>query len=179
MKFIEQSLPGVILIEPDVFEDNRGFFMETYHIAKYGDGGIAHPFVQDNHSRSQKGTLRGLHYQLHHPQAKLVYVVAGEIFDVAADIRRGSPTFGSWTGTILSEKDRRQLFIPSGFAHGFYTLSEEADVLYWVTAVYAPESERGILWNDPDLDIPWPSRQVLLSPRDSRHPLLRDATLFT
>ncbi len=130
MKFIEQSLPGVILIEPDVFEDNRGFFKETYHIAKYGDGGIEHLFVQDNHSHSQKGTLRGLHYQLRHPQAKVVYVVAGEVLDVAVDIRRGSPTFGQWTGTFLSEKNRHQLFIPEGFAHGFCVLSETADVIY-------------------------------------------------
>jgi len=174
MKFIEQSLPGVILIEPDVFEDNRGFFKETYHIAKYGDGGIEHLFVQDNHSHSQKGTLRGLHYQLRHPQAKLVYVVAGEVLDVAVDIRPGSPTFGQWTGTILSEKNRHQLFIPEGFAHGFCVLSETADVIYKCTDLYTPGDDYGVIWSDPAIDIVWPIENPMLSEKDGRNPKLSE-----
>ena len=174
MKFVEKSLTGVILIELDVFEDNRGFFMETYHITKYGDGGIAHTFVQDNHSHSRKGTLRGLHYQLRRPQAKLVYVAAGEVFDVAVDIRQGSPTFGQWTGTILSGKEGRQLFIPSGFAHGFCVLSETADVIYKCTDLYAPGDDYGVIWSDPTIDIVWPIENPVLSEKDGRNPKLSE-----
>lgn len=174
MKLTEKSLPGVILIEPDVFEDNRGFFMETYNINKYEQEGINHSFVQDNHSHSQKGTLRGLHYQLRHPQAKLVFVVAGEVFDVAADIRHGSPTFGRWTGTLLSEKNKLQLFIPAGFAHGFCVLSETADVIYKCTDIYTPGDDHGVIWSDPTIDIIWPIENPILSKKDIENPKLAE-----
>ncbi len=174
MKCMAQSLPGVILIKPDLFEDNRGFFLETYHLAKYKEKGIDHPFVQDNHSRSHKGALRGLHYQLRRPQAKLVYVVAGEVLDVAVDIRRGSPTFGHWTGTILSENNRRQLFIPEGFAHGFCVLSDRADVIYKCTDLYTAGDDYGIVWSDPTIDVTWPIENPVLSEKDRRNPELRE-----
>lgn len=173
-KFSEKSLPGVLLIEPMVFEDARGFFMETYHLGKYADAGVKKPFVQDNHSHSQRFTLRGLHYQLDHPQAKLVFVISGEILDIAVDIRRGSPTFGRWTGTLLSDKNRRQLFVPEGFAHGFCVLSETADVMYKCTDLYAPGDEYGIFWADPAIDIVWPIENPILSEKDAANPLLND-----
>ena len=174
MKFTEQSLPGVIVIEPEAFEDNRGFFMETYHISKYGKEGIDKPFLQDNHSHSKKGALRGLHYQLRNPQAKLVYVVTGEVFDVAVDIRWGAPTFGQWTGTLLSEKNRHQLFIPAGFAHGFCVLSETADVIYKCTAIYTPGDDHGVIWSDPTIDIKWPIKNPILSKKDMENPKLTE-----
>lgn len=174
LKFTEKSLPGVLLIEPMVFEDDRGFFMETYHMGKYGEAGLDQAFVQDNHSQSRRFTLRGLHYQLKHPQAKLVYVIAGEILDIAVDIRRGSPTFGRWTGTLLSDKNKRQLFIPGGFAHGFCVLSEIADVIYKCTDLYTPGDEYGILWSDPTIDIVWPIENPGLSEKDAKNPLLND-----
>ena len=174
LKFTEKSLPGVLLIEPMVFEDDRGFFMETYHSGKYGEAGIDQAFVQDNHSHSRRFTLRGLHYQLNHPQAKLVYVITGEILDIAVDIRRGSPTFGRWTGTLLSAKNRRQLFIPAGFAHGFCVLSETADVIYKCTDLYAPGDEYGILWSDPTIDVVWPIENPFLSEKDKKNPRLED-----
>jgi dTDP-4-dehydrorhamnose 3,5-epimerase len=174
LKFTEKSLPGVLLIEPMVFEDDRGFFMETYHGRKYGEAGIDQAFVQDNHSHSRRFTLRGLHYQLNHPQAKLVYVITGEILDIAVDIRRGSPTFGRWTGTLLSAKNRRQLFIPAGFAHGFCVLSETADVIYKCTDLYAPGDEYGILWSDPTIDVVWPIENPFLSEKDKKNPRLED-----
>ena len=174
LKFTEKSLPGVLLIEPMVFEDDRGFFMETYHRGKYGEAGIDQAFVQDNHSHSRRFTLRGLHYQLNHPQAKLVYVITGEILDIAVDIRRGSPTFGRWTGTLLSAKNRRQLFIPAGFAHGFCVLSETADVIYKCTDLYAPGDEYGILWSDPTIDVVWPIENPFLSEKDKKNPRLED-----
>lgn len=174
LKFTEKSLPGVLLIEPMVFEDDRGFFMETYHGGKYGEAGMDQDFVQDNHSHSRRFTLRGLHYQLQHPQAKLVYVITGEILDIAVDIRRGSPTFGRWTGTLLSEKNRHQLFVPAGFAHGFCVLSETADVIYKCTDLYTPGDEFGILWSDPTIDVVWPIENPTLSEKDAENPKLKD-----
>jgi dTDP-4-dehydrorhamnose 3,5-epimerase len=170
------ELPEVIVIEPDVFQDNRGFFLETYHADKYRAAGIEGTFVQDNHSRSAAGTIRGLHLQVGRGQAKLVRVVAGEIYDVAVDVRRGSPTFGRWAGVTLSASDFRQYFIPCGFAHGFAVLSAHAEVEYKCTEVYDPEAEIGIAWNDPQLAIPWPVDRPLLSERDLRHPTLVQST---
>ena len=174
LRFINTALPGVTLIETDVFSDARGYFMETHHQGKYAAGGMVKPFVQDNRSHSVRNVLRGLHYQLHHPQAKLVYVVTGEIFDVAVDIRVGSPTFGRWEGLYLSAENGRQLFVPEGFAHGFCVLSETADVLYKCTDFYQPGDELGVAWNDPGIGIKWPVSGPLLSPKDSRYPNLRD-----
>jgi dTDP-4-dehydrorhamnose 3,5-epimerase len=174
IKVTKQSLPGVLLIEPQVFDDDRGFFLETYHRKKYAEWGIEGVFVQDNHSNSRKGTLRGLHYQLQHPQAKLIYVVSGEIFDVAVDIRRGSPTFGQWTGTILSGENKYQLYVPEGFAHGFCVLSETVHVMYKCTDLYAPGDEYGILWSDPTINIVWPIENPILSKKDSQNPKVRE-----
>jgi dTDP-4-dehydrorhamnose 3,5-epimerase len=173
--FTPLEIPDVILVEPDVFGDARGYFMETFHAEKYRAGGIDRAFAQDNLSFSRRGALRGLHYQLRKPQAKLVYVAQGEVFDVAVDIRRGSPTFGKWCGRLLSAENRRQMFIPEGFAHGFCVTSESALFLYKCSALYDPSDERGIAWNDPDIGIPWPAAEPLLSERDRRMPLLRDA----
>ena len=172
MKVIETSLEGVLILEPEVFEDRRGYFMETYRQGRYKDLGISAVFVQDNLSCSVRGTLRGLHYQLPRAQAKLVQVIQGEIFDVAVDIRRGSPCFGQWTGTHLSEKNRRQLFIPEGFAHGFCVLSEKALFTYKCSDVYAPDCDGGILWCDPSLGILWPVKEPVLSDKDTKYPLL-------
>jgi dTDP-4-dehydrorhamnose 3,5-epimerase len=166
MQCIPQSIPDVKLIVPDVFGDARGFFQETFHAERYHQAGLDVPFVQDNWSRSVGGTLRGLHYQLRRPQAKLVWVVRGEIFDVAVDIRRGSPTFGRSVTAVLSEHNHHQFFVPAGFAHGFCVLSPEVDFFYKCSEVYAPEDERGILWSDPALAISWPVRTPLLSKRD-------------
>lgn len=166
---IKMSLPGVLVIDPDMFKDNRGFFMETYHQVKYTEWGIDCVFVQDNFSHSRRGTLRGLHYQLHHPQAKLIYVINGEIFDIAVDIRRGSPTFGRWAGTYLSGENNRQIFIPEGFAHGFCVLSETADVIYKCTDFYAPDDEYGVLWSDSFIGIGWPVKRPILSKKDSQY----------
>jgi len=174
LKCTEKSIPGVLLIEPMAFEDDRGFFLETYHEKKYPEAGIDKPFVQDNHSHSCRGTLRGLHYQLKHPQGKLVYVIRGEIFDVAVDIRRGSTTFGQWTGTILSEKNKHQLFIPEGFAHGLCVISETADVVYKCTDLYTTGDEYGILWSDPVIGIDWPVENPVLSEKDAESPRLMD-----
>jgi len=174
MKFIETSLPDVFLLEPDVFKDDRGFFMETYHQRRYAEGGIDRVFVQDNHSHSKQGTLRGLHYQLKHAQGKLVYVITGEIFDVVADIRQGSPTFGQWAGARLSAENKRQIFVPEGFAHGFCVLSGIADVIYKCTDFYVPEDEYGILWSDPDIGIDWPIDNPVLSTKDSQNPRLAE-----
>ena len=169
----ETAIPGVLLIEPRVFKDDRGFFLETFHAQKYAQRGIKKTFVQDNHSQSIKGALRGLHYQLNQPQGKMVYAVSGEIFDVAVDIRRGSPTFGKWVGVILSAQNKKQVYIPEGFAHGFYVLSETADVTYKCTDFYAHGDEYGLLWSDPAIGIEWPFRgEPLLSEKDSQHPSL-------
>lgn len=175
MKFTRLEIPDVILVEPDIFGDARGFFTETFHAAKYAAGGIDRAFVQDNFSFSRRGILRGLHYQLTKPQAKLVYVVHGEVFDVAVDIRRGSPTFGQWCGRVLSAENHHQMFVPEGFAHGFCVTSETASFLYKCSALYDPADERGIAWNDPEIGIPWPIAEPLLSARDQRLPRLRDA----
>jgi dTDP-4-dehydrorhamnose 3,5-epimerase len=169
----ELSLPGVLLVEPLRFEDNRGFFMETWHRGKYEQAGIDKPFVQDNRSHSKKGVLRGLHYQLAHPQGKLVFAVTGRIFDVAVDIRPGSPSFGRWTGVELSMENRRQIYVPEGFAHGFVVLSNFADVIYKCTDFYAPGDEYGILWSDPDIGIDWPVTAPILSDKDRQAPSLR------
>ena len=174
LKFLETALSGVLLVEPDLFKDERGFFMETYHQKKYAEAGIDCRFVQDNHSHSRQGTLRGLHYQLKHSQGKLIYVIGGEIFDVAVDIRHGSPTFGKWIGVHLSEENRRQIFVPKGFAHGFCTISETADVIYKCTDFYAPGDEFGIYWADPDIGIEWPDIKPILSNKDSRNPRLSE-----
>jgi dTDP-4-dehydrorhamnose 3,5-epimerase len=172
VRFLPTELPGVILVEPDVHRDPRGFFLETYHAVKYRAGGIELPFVQDNHSRSVANTLRGLHVQSRRPQGKLVRALNGEIFDVAVDVRRGSPTFGRWVGTTLSAGSFRQLYVPPGFAHGFCVTSEAADVAYKCTEPYDPEDEFTIAWNDPDLAIRWPVREPVLSPRDGAAPRL-------
>lgn len=174
VKFVKTSLPGVLVIEPDVFEDDRGFFMETFHQRKYAEGGLDRVFVQDNHSHSRRGTLRGLHYQLHRPQAKLAYVITGEILDVAVDIRRGSPTFGKWVGTVLSAENKRQIFMPEGFAHGFYVQSETADVIYKCTDLYDPGSEYGVFWADPTIGISWPIERPSLSKKDRQNPKLNE-----
>ena len=174
LKFVNKPLPGVLLIEPMVFSDERGFFMETFHAEKYAQAGVPGPFVQDNHSHSRRGTLRGLHYQLKNPQGKLVYVIKGEILDVAVDIRKGSPHFRRWTGNLLSEQNKRQLYIPEGFAHGFCVLSETADVIYKCTDFYAPGDEYGILWADESIDIVWPMENPILSEKDKKNPKLAD-----
>jgi dTDP-4-dehydrorhamnose 3,5-epimerase len=181
MKIIPTELPDVLLIEPQVFSDARGFFMETYHARKLAEQGFIAEFVQDNHSRSQQGTLRGLHYQVRHAQGKLVRVVNGEVFDVAVDLRRHSPTFGHWAGAILSADNRQQLWIPPGFAHGFYALSEVVDLIYKVTDYYAPEWDRTLLWNDPQLNIAWPlvdNQPPVLSAKDAQGKLLAQADVF-
>ena len=175
MNVIPTDHPEVLIIEPDVFPDARGFFMESFHAAKYRAQGLPESFVQDNHSRSSRGVLRGLHYQLEHPQGKLVRVVTGEVYDVAVDIRRGSPFFGQWVGALLSEENQRQMYVPPGFAHGFCTLSEQADFLYKCTDYYAPGDEYGIAWDDPAIGIEWPAMEYALSDKDLRNPLLSEA----
>jgi dTDP-4-dehydrorhamnose 3,5-epimerase len=167
-------LPGVLLVEPDVFRDDRGFFMETFHQRKYVERGIDRVFVQDNHSHSRRDILRGLHYQLKKAQAKLVYVIKGKIFDAVVDIRKGSPFFGQSVGTVLSDENKRQIFVPEGFAHGFCVLSETADVMYKCTDFYAPEDEYGIFWADPVIHIDWPVKNPILSKKDSQNPNLMD-----
>ncbi len=172
MKVVPTDLPGVLLVEPDVFCDARGFFLETYHREKYAAAGIHASFVQDNHSHSTRGTLRGLHAQCRRPQGKLVRAVRGRMFDVAVDIRVGSPCFGRWTGAMLSGDNFRQLYIPPGFAHGFCVLSEEVDVEYKCTEVYAPEDEITIAWDDPAIGIAWPVAVPVLSEKDRSAPQL-------
>lgn len=168
MKRIETAIPGVCILEPKVWADSRGFFLETYHTQALARLGIACQFVQDNHSRSEGPVLRGLHYQLNASQAKLIRVVLGEIYDVAVDVRRGSPTFGRWIAARLSAENKRILFVPEGFAHGFFVCSAAAEVLYKASEFYAPSEERGIIWNDPDLKIEWPlsGKAPLLSAKD-------------
>ena len=170
----ETSIPGVLIIEPQVFHDDRGFFLETFHSNKYVEGGIDRAFVQDNHSHSQFGTLRGLHYQLGHAQGKLIYVVRGEIFDVAVDIRKGSPFFGKWVGVTLSAENKHLLYVPEGFAHGFCVVSETADVIYKCTDVYSPKDEGGVFWADPEVGINWPVETPILSEKDSRYSKLSE-----
>jgi dTDP-4-dehydrorhamnose 3,5-epimerase len=168
------SIPDVKLIKPRVFPDARGFFLQTYHERQYREAGIDVRFVQDNWSHSSKGVLRGLHYQLKNPQAKLVSVLRGEVFDVAVDIRRGSPTFGKWVGAILSAENKHQLYVPTGFAHGFCVLSEEVDFFYKCSDFYTPGDEYGICWNDPDLGIQWPLNEVQVSEKDKAALFLKD-----
>jgi dTDP-4-dehydrorhamnose 3,5-epimerase len=166
---LETSLPGVWELRPNVFRDARGFFMETYNQRKFAELGISEPFVQDNHSCSAKGILRGLHYQLHHPQAKLCRVVEGEAFDVAVDIRVGSPTFAKWTSVVLSSKAQNQIYIPAGFAHGFLALTETVQFLYKCSEFFDPGDEHGILWSDPALAISWNVSDPLISEKDRRY----------
>lgn len=169
LKFTPTEIEGVTLIEPHVFRDARGYFLETYHAGKYSAGGLTTPFVQDNHSCSVRDTLRGLHMQLRKPQGKLVRVIEGEIWDVAVDVRVGSASFGQWTAMLLSANNARQLYVPPGCAHGFCVLSERAQVEYKCTALYDPADEVGIAYNDPDLAIPWPIDTPVLSERDKRN----------
>lgn len=174
MKITQTRIPEVLIIEPDVFGDSRGFFMETWHARKYAELGLDVDFVQDNHSRSSKGVLRGLHYQLEQPQGKLVRAISGSVFDVAVDIRKGSPTFGQWVGVELTGDNHKQFYVPPGFAHGFCVLSESADFLYKCTDFYAPEYEHGILWSDPDIGIDWPASDFTISDKDAQNKLLRN-----
>lgn len=181
MRVVKTVLDGVYVIEPTVYEDERGFFFESYNEREFKKLGITDKFVQDNHSKSRRGVLRGLHYQICHPQAKLVRVVVGEVFDVAVDLRKNSPTFGKWVGVILSADNKKQVYIPVGFAHGFLTLSEWAEVLYKTTDFYFPKYDRSIRWDDPDIAIEWPlekNEKPLLSAKDAGAPFLRDAELF-
>ena len=178
MNVIETSIPGVLILEPKVYEDSRGFFYESYSLYTFAKLGLTPLFVQDNVSRSVKGVVRGLHYQLNpYAQGKLVRVSVGEVFDVAVDIRKGSPTFGKWVGDVLSAENKRSLWIPPGFAHGFCVLSEEAEFSYKVTNIYAPKHERSILWNDPEIGIEWPKLdcEFILSEKDMRAVRLSEA----
>lgn len=181
MKATPLAIPDVLLIEPKVFGDERGFFFESFNQRSFEESaGRTIPFVQDNHSKSARGVLRGLHYQIQHPQGKLVRVTSGEVFDVAVDIRRSSATFGHWVGVVLSGENKQQLWIPAGFAHGFVTLSETAEFLYKTSDYWYPEHERCISWNDPEIGIEWPIDYApTLSAKDSQGVLLRQAEVFT
>ena len=174
MKMIKTTLPGVLIFEPKVLPDGRGYFLETWSLKRYEDAGIKESFVQDNVSFSQKGILRGLHFQCPQSQGKLVQVLSGQVFDVAVDIRAGSPAFGQWVSTILSEANHRQMYAPVGFAHGFCVLSETATFLYKCTDYYNSSTEAGIIWNDPEIGIDWPVKEPVLSDKDSRYPCLKD-----
>lgn len=178
----KEGIPEVLVIEPVVHRDERGFFLESWHEERLAAQGFGQRFVQDNHSRSVRGTLRGLHYQVQQPQGKLVRVVYGEVYDVAVDLRRSSPTFGQWVHEGLTADNHKQLWIPPGFAHGFYVVSERADLLYKCTSYHAPAHDRTIRWDDPDLNIRWPllgGRPPILSPKDAAAPRLRDAPTFS
>jgi dTDP-4-dehydrorhamnose 3,5-epimerase len=175
------AIPEVLLVQPVVHGDQRGFFVETWHEARYRAAAICGPFVQDNHSRSVRHTLRGLHYQVRQPQGKLVRAATGAVFDVAVDLRRSSPTFGRWVGAVLSDENQHQLWVPPGFAHGFYVLSDRADVIYKCTALYAAELDRALRWDDPELGIEWPLTDAappLLSAKDAAASRLRDAEVY-
>jgi dTDP-4-dehydrorhamnose 3,5-epimerase len=172
MRVLPTDLPGVVLVDPVVHRDSRGFFLETYNERRYREAGITATFVQDNHSRSARGTMRGLHFQVRRMQGKLVRAVAGEMFDVAVDVRRGSPTFGRWVGVNLSAENFRQIYIPPGFAHGFCVLSEVGEVEYKCTEIYEPADELAIAWNDPQIGIRWPTTEPLLSAKDKAAPRL-------
>lgn len=174
MKVTQTRLPGVLVIEPRVFEDDRGFFYEGFNAARFAEAGIHAQFVQTNVSRSTRGVLRGLHYQWPHPQGKLVSVLDGEVYDVAVDIRRGSPTFGRWEAVMLSAHNRRHLWIPEGFAHGFCVVSEAATFTYQCTALYDPAADASIRWNDEAIAVDWPAGAPVLSPKDTRSPFLAD-----
>lgn len=175
--FTETKIKGVYIIEPKVFGDNRGYFMETYNKEHFAEAGLTMNFVQDNESSSSKGVLRGLHFQTKHTQGKLVRVTKGEVFDVAVDLRKGSPTYGQWEGVVLSAENKKQFYIPEGFAHGFLVLSDHAIFNYKCTDFYCPEGEGGVLWNDPDIGIEWPLEgidNIILSEKDKIHPTLKD-----
>ena len=174
MKVVETALPGVLIIEPKAFGDHRGFFLETFQVERYREAGITLPFVQDNHSRSQRGVLRGLHFQKTRPQGKLVSVSRGAVYDVAVDIDPASATYGQFVGVELNDDNHRQMWIPPGYAHGFCVLSEVADFQYKCTDFYFPADEGGLLWNDPDVGIPWPITEPQLSAKDANNPRLRD-----
>ena len=174
LRFVETAIPGVVLVEPQVFRDGRGFFLETFQAEKYRAGGIDAVFVQDNHSHSKRGTLRGLHAQSPNPQGKLLRVIAGEIFDVVVEARRGSPVFGHYVTAVLSAENFRQIYVPPGLLHGFVVTSDEAQVEYKCTTYYRPDCEFSVAWNDPDLAIPWPIDAPLLSAKDATAPRLRD-----
>ena len=175
MRLVETTLPDVLVVEPDVFGDARGFFLETWNRERYLAAGFPDvDFVQDNHSRSQKGVLRGLHFQRQRPQGKLVQVLRGAVFDVAVDIRKGSPTFGRWTGAELTDENHRQLWVPPGFAHGFCVLSEVCDFVYKCTDFYRPSDEGGVIWNDPDIGVAWPLASPSLSAKDAAWPRLSE-----
>lgn len=181
MQVLQTSIPDVKLIEPQIFGDERGFFMESWNREVFGKHGLPTDFVQDNHSRSRQGILRGLHYQIRNPQGKLVRVVQGEVFDVAVDLRRNSATFGRWVGVVLSEENHRQLWVPPGFAHGFYVLSAQADFLYKCTAPYTPDAERTLRWDDPQVGVDWPlveGRSPLLSKKDQAGVAFDDAEVY-
>jgi dTDP-4-dehydrorhamnose 3,5-epimerase len=175
-EFRNVEIPGPLLIQPQVFGDNRGFFLEMYKHSDYAQAGIREHLVQDNYSRSERGVLRGLHYQkAPYAQGKLVTCLRGAIYDVAVDIRKSSPSFGKWVGIELSEENKFLFYVPQGFAHGFQVLSESADVLYKCTSEYSPANDRGIIWNDPDIAVPWPLKDPLLSTKDRIHPRLQDS----
>ncbi|MDR3575295.1 MAG: dTDP-4-dehydrorhamnose 3,5-epimerase [Anaerolineaceae bacterium] len=181
MKFTPSTLPDLVLIEPNCYEDERGFFMETFQARLFTQAGLPTNFVQDNHSNSVKGTLRGLHYQVANVQGKLIRVVSGEIFDIVVDLRRSAPTFGKWVSTVLTAQNHIQLWVPPGFAHGFYTLSKQADITYKTTDYYNPQAERTIRWNDPILAITWPlisGQPLLISAKDAGGALFQDAEVF-
>jgi dTDP-4-dehydrorhamnose 3,5-epimerase len=181
MQFINTKLSDVVLIQPKIFEDGRGFFLESYQKERFAIAGIHADFLQDNHSASTRGVLRGLHYQIRQPQGKLVRVVVGEVFDVAVDLRRHSATFGHWVGATLSAEKKNQLWVPPGFAHGFYVTSEKAEILYKATDYYAPQWERSLLWNDPALGIDWPvinGESPILSEKDMKGALLSEAETY-
>lgn len=181
MNIVPTAIPDVLLVEPTIHNDERGFFVETWHAERYAKAGMAAPFVQDNQSRSRRGTLRGLHYQLRRPQGKLVRALAGEVYDVAVDLRRSSATFCRWIGVLLSDVNQRQLWVPPGFAHGFYVLSERADVAYKCTEYYVREDDRSLRWDDADLGIAWPLLEGAtpqLSARDAAAPSIRDAPVY-
>ena len=177
--FHKTDIEGVYIIEPKVFGDERGYFMETYNEKDFKEAGLDYCFVQDNQSKSHKGVLRGLHYQRNHPQAKLVRVIQGEVFDVAVDLRKNSPTYGKWVGVVLSSENKKMFMIPRGFAHGFVVLSETAEFVYKCDDIYHPKDEGGIMWNDPDVGIDWPYKgEPSLSEKDTKHPLLRDSKIL-
>lgn len=172
--FEETSIKGVFTIEPTVFGDNRGYFMETYNYEEFKAAGLDMIFVQDNQSKSKKGVLRGLHFQKKYPQGKLVRVIKGEVFDVAVDLRAGSETYGKWYGVILSDENKKQFYVPEGFAHGFLVLSDEAEFVYKCTEVYHPEDEGGIRWDDPEINVDWKIKDPMISEKDSKAPLFKD-----
>ncbi len=181
MEVIQTNIPDVLILTPRVFEDDRGFFMETYRANGFAEFGITYPFLQDNHSQSVNGTLRGLHYQIRQPQGKLVRVISGEVYDVAVDIRRPSATFGKWFGVHLSASNKQQLWVPPGCAHGFYVLSDWAEVIYKATDYYAPQWERTLFWNDPQIGIEWPlakNQPLLLSAKDQAGRPLSQAEVY-